>query len=1338
MQRRRFTHSSCPICDTSSGKCATTDDGNGVICWTYKDAVRNEKRGDYTCTKGSTDTYSDLGSIWFPHELAFTGKPADRLKQIYSKPVACEPKPTAAPQKTKRPLRVFAAIEDRHRRHSELLPVLAERFPVSEEHAEKTMGRLHWGCAETVQRWMQAAGFFSCHKRNQRLKVEWPVPGARKSGQGWELRIAPGLYGPMRDSHGHLLGWEVWLENGGKRPLSLSLEDTQYCPIEVPESGEQPIHWAFPDGKTEHPASGWPTIVMTEGKAFKPAFVAKRFGLPVLGCGGHMAGHLSPTQMMQAIGHLAQGGQLIMFADAGWLANRQIVGAMAKNTSLLRSAGYLPTVACAQPWSKTKIKVTDEQDETYIGADPDDLEGRQFWSVLRQAKPLEEWLDESELSEECLAAAQKGLEFASQVKEQEEHLRRNGSANRRRRHNLSPQLLTSRLPITRFKAGEMAQATIAELKELKEQEKARFNAWVKPRLPMLEDAKRRFDEIALPTLRAHKKLIREHTSKNSEYVKALFDENKQVVVLDRPLELKNGYPPNVEAFWHALTIWQEIQCWSKILRQSLFGTEEDSERHIIFEDVLYCFCAVNQQCGVMEGAGPATDRHLQAVLKDTFLRNKKNRYHRATSIILNRSPTGSSKSHTTTEPSTAQQLLSAAGDGKRGGVIYISQNYRSPSISHIEEHYTEVPARHGGLVACEAPNGGIRLVRATENSDPANIVVEANCRYAHRFAQLASKGHGVTHATKWCNGLCPYRPEKWVIDGEDKNGEPIWVNEGGDGSCDFPEQQSRLVEEVKRPDAHRKEWVQKLRTGPDGFLGLASYGEGFIGHSLVVIDETDQLSSAVTERLTLRKRDLELLELDLLSWCEHSSSPEEDTAIAMAFFRAFRSLLEPPAQKPGEFWKQDHGMSPAEIRAHAGIQKAAQMLISKYTNANGEIHLILSPFFQPPTSEEEVLDALHRPTEDQRMRDLEDITMPILNDLLRALMPNIYAADGQTISIQTVETGTKKSQRKERVMILSRRRPEFSKAIGHSAATLVLDATERPEDVLAGLRFTKSSDPESLMVGKHHQAHISVIAQADDTTMACEPAELKLFQVPCLGGMGRQRSLEKTAQRNALVDAWIKEMGKQGIKPDELGVLDHKPFCRPQNRQEAAWLTLSARGGNFFEKAKALLLVGMPIANLISTSADLELLHRPGAQGEAESVDLDEWLNHRVGIEFLQGIGRLRHNRRPGESLPIWIVSDANMAALCDQQSWKRPEIVEFKQLIGHSPEMSAQERSIEKVRDCLMQAYMNGDELPNSAEKACGMSKVSYRTFRKALSARNLTYFSLRSQAIALADDAA
>ena len=1298
MARLRYHSKPCPICGQINGKCADTEDGDGVLCNTRASALTNEVVGDYTCTKSSTDTGLGISSVWYRTELAHCKDPFERLSRIYKRarltpdaepPTKAEPiAPSAAAQD------VFVPVDERDIRHRELLAVFKEenRFQVSAAHVMAMDGRLYSAWPErSIHSRMGERGYFSVTTKNQRVQLPYPIPGARANPAGWELRLRTGLYAPMRDAFGHLLGWEVRSDSdqGGRYSVlscTANGESTDCCPIGIPDYGEQPISWCLPAGwSTDPPPGGYNQIILCEGKGIKPQVVADRFGQAVLGCGGSLHGGGSPTQLLQACKQLAPGGRLILFADAGWLVNPNVATQMAHTVGVLEREGFLPLIACARAWmGESKTALTGSPDkakperrfdfreaEEYIGSDPDELPGDVFHDCCRQARSLAEWSQDNQTSEEVRTAIQNGLRKVEAASDLEEHIRRNSGANRRARHSIKPLLLRSELPVTKFAADKQCEATLQAIKRCQKAEAKRFAAYAEPLMPQCRKAERDAIRRYWHTHRAWEKWL---WNPNHHRLR-LSQEKEGELIVTPPERLQRLLKEAVKTFARAVA-------WQKLLRCKPAEEHFEVWAHDIDEDQKKAF----QRSESGEGSFPVAEW-----CEGRFLPELQNEhpYTAKPRVVFNTSGTGAGKTYTIAQPEAVRTLREAVGGSNQGVVLYLNNNYRTPAVPQLQS-WGEVPARHGGLVRTE--DG--RLVRATEATSAGDLAEPANCAYSHRLNQIVERGHSSAVSSKWCSKLCPLRPEKYNDAGR---------NVGGDGSCRWVKDTWRpFVREVVRPDSDRAPALQQLRTGTDSLMGLLGYGPAFLSKALVVIDESDQLKAAVSQTIRLTHDDLMQLmkQLHLLGFKE-----QEEQAQARGLLEALDRLLDPPSHQG-----RDHGMGVMEVRTDARVQRALQVIAQAHRcDTDGSIRLRggwneLSGVLK--FTEQSLLISLgSATTEEQAKRSIEGVPMTVLPDLIAAVMPQLVEATGQSLVVAVERDG----RQSRRVLHLVRRRPELTQALASAGAVLVLDATERPEDSLELMKF-----PEG--------AHSEVIAvrQGDENT----GARLALRQVPCLGGMGRQRSEKKTAERNELIDVWLAK-----APGAEWGVIDHGRFCRGDG--ERAWLTVMARGGNFLETASRLALVGLPIKNLNAIDQETELVFGSGT-ADPSSEAYRRWQAHLVAIELVQGVGRLRANRRSAEEeLEVLLVTDANLAGLCQQMGWEIPTPIRSVEITGQAPKISATENAMEQVKRYLGQRHVAGDSVPGSQQEACTETGVSLTTFRKALIAEGLDYYGFKSRVL-------
>jgi len=169
-------------------------------------------------------------------------------------------------------------------------------------------------------------------------------------------------------------------------------------------------------------------------------------------------------------------------------------------------------------------------------------------------------------------------------------------------------------------------------------------------------------------------------------------------------------------------------------------------------------------------------------------------------------------------------------------------------------------------------------------------------------------------------------------------------------------------------------------------------------------------------------------------------------------------------------------------------------------------------------------------------------------------------------------------------------------------ANILLDATLTPEDA-------------ALMLG----------CEVDDIYVCRQrPApvgNLQITQIADLGKMGMSRGEEQKRRASALIDHF---KGQGAL------VIDFKKF-----EADGAWWA-DSRGSNAFQGAATLVLVGTPCQNLGALEGEYRAL-----LGNLDGFE--DWVNRKIHADILQGIGRLRANRRPGEALHLVLISDFDL-----------------------------------------------------------------------------------------------
>lgn len=182
-------------------------------------------------------------------------------------------------------------------------------------------------------------------------------------------------------------------------------------------------------------------------------------------------------------------------------------------------------------------------------------------------------------------------------------------------------------------------------------------------------------------------------------------------------------------------------------------------------------------------------------------------------------------------------------------------------------------------------------------------------------------------------------------------------------------------------------------------------------------------------------------------------------------------------------------------------------------------------------------------------------------------------------------------------------------------------------------------------------APVSYICQTDPELVA----EVEVVQVTGLGVMGFNRGERQEEKSKAVVDA---------LRTIDLGalVINAQEYARDG---DGYWFK-DSRGRNDFANANTLILVGSPFPSLGAVVDEYALMMgvHPDTKGVLRSYTIDAtnispggpwWVRslneladssaaafyrHRVQAELDQAIGRLRFNRRPGEKLTVYLISD--------------------------------------------------------------------------------------------------
>jgi hypothetical protein len=631
---------------------------------------------------------------------------------------------------------------------------------------------------------------------------------------------------------------------------------------------------------------------------------------------------------------------------------------------------------------------------------------------------------------------------------------------------------------------------------------------------------------------------------------------------------------------------------------------------------------------------------------------------RGRQALLIADPTGSGKSHR-----WAQIATGLAKEQGLIGVLWLAKDYRSAVVEPLREATRALPpTRHNGLF--RNTEGKVRERGPDEKDPPAgwSWAESPTCQMSHDLARQRARGHSNAAIDDWCNnvchlrGGCPYHQTKehfWAMRGSESGRMPlIGKSENVGGRWIKP-----------RPD-----FVRASMAMVQPFEALAY---GWLKRVLVVVDEADHLLASCTATHKLKGHHLAALQLQLArSALERKQAGDAEAA---AQLESVAELLVVLVELCSSKAIGRHGLSPRQLQEHPlmeGWLKGAEAaglpaVLMQAEEINWQKLSTTAPITLDPLGLRALNKALDQEGLQAGMASPEaDLCPPLLLELIRGALGDAVHRGSTVLSLEAVRQpkGTKAAANAPRFAVAITRPTGVGHTLASTAGALVvLDATSAPELIERALNATAGrTDHRSTPIGLR-----TLQLQPTEPTNAhwADPMEqhppVQILQVRDLGGLTRDRRDTFAAIREALlieISDWIKATYGEG---EELGVIDHLKFCRSAEqgplakgiRQEQAWFTTGARGGNLLAGVRGLALLGLPVTNITaSTSQALALADwsDPSAQPDELGVAIAEGQARSIGSELMQAIGRPRWNRQPKGWGPaaLVIVGDGDLSAL--------------------------------------------------------------------------------------------
>jgi rhodanese-related sulfurtransferase len=563
-----------------------------------------------------------------------------------------------------------------------------------------------------------------------------------------------------------------------------------------------------------------------------------------------------------------------------------------------------------------------------------------------------------------------------------------------------------------------------------------------------------------------------------------------------------------------------------------------------------------------------------------------------TNIILDGSAMGLGKTHDV-------GLLQPSDFGV-SQLIFVTDDPRNVTTETLKD-WTVNQGRHGGLVEVPGPNSTTQVRRAKKGETPN---IKSNCD-RHQLAEILPARNVEATGAHICPG-CKHRKTCKLGTGE---------------FTYLFDRQSALSEE--RFISH----IDSL--DPRAFPG--DYNNPGV---VLVLDEASQ--QKLVKSFLVRWSDIDRTLADLRADHPTEATQLEPALNALRSLRGHVPLTTIDHLEVLKLLPELPDLSDEDIQriSHQGLEfLELDQLIEKYGFAAGTRlsdlprdvqHRIrqdaqqladqaeqaialrwLPEFWQAMRSNERVWVAPETPEKEQR-----EITYTYIDARLR-LTP-------EGLQITHVDT--------------HRRKVLFHPAV---KAVILLDATEPPQHFNQGL-------------GVHISSYIR---QADPELVA----EVEVVQVTGLGLMGFNRGKEQQQRSNTVVESLL-------LQHPNAPVINAQEYARSG---DGYWFR-DNRARNYGEQSDTLILVGAPFPSLGASVDEFALMtgRHPDTSSVLRSYTIDAintpaggpwWVRtvneladpeaaafyrHRVQAELDQAIGRLRGNRRPGEKLTIYVLSD--------------------------------------------------------------------------------------------------
>lgn len=510
-------------------------------------------------------------------------------------------------------------------------------------------------------------------------------------------------------------------------------------------------------------------------------------------------------------------------------------------------------------------------------------------------------------------------------------------------------------------------------------------------------------------------------------------------------------------------------------------------------------------------------------------------------------------------------------------VMYVTSDPRNVTTETLKHGWKTVQGRHGGLTVND--RGQIRLW----DGDPQKYATTApNCSRPKTIAALRSMGISQADEASTICTTCPH----FGACNHAKNGTYTYLNDRRKAIAST----KRIIHPSALPDPEDYDYSQEI----------------------VIIEEAGEIINT-TATLTVRASEIE-------KWFAALAEDMGDLLPQLRpLLSQLKEMLTGEAKAPTM-----HGWSHHQLVEQLKPLASGVIDLEAIARMVGPVDDILNPSKEygmeladlPARLRKQLLDKDAEASQKVRDRVLQQFLMPLIE---------ILRGGRGTLSLQ------------RGALTISHGDNNLAEICRRAKAVILLDATAHVEQMAIALGVATTK--------------IALVKQEEP-----EGAKLEIHQISGLGRNGSRRGGDQVRRADALVDTLRSQY-------ENVGVIRWKKYVR--DGEDAGYWFADSRGRNDFAECDALVLDGIPCLNVNALAAEFEALHGrvptdttetvrrsiqatnapPGKQyilDSNESADplFAEFVRRRILAEIHQAIGRLRANRRPGETLHVYILGD--------------------------------------------------------------------------------------------------